>query len=1048
MPEAQFSLNRLADPCFFQENRLPAHSDHLYYADMTEMAAGESSYVCSLNGLWYFQYFQKPQLVTRGFERLDYDCRDWTTIRVPAHFQLEGYGVPQYTNQTYPWDGREAVLPGMVPQSSNPTGVYVKYFSLPQGWKNLYLSLQGVESAVVVYFNGKYVGYSEDSFTPSEFDLTPYLQPGENKLALQVMQFSSGSWLEDQDFWRFGGIFREVRIGTKPKCHIDDLKITAIPVNDYQDGRLTGKITWSQAGGRKVKIQLLTQVGQQEAAKILMGAGRQDEFEITVESAKLWSAEHPYLYQLILAVYDEEEVLQEVVPYSVGFREFKLDDCIMKINGKRIVFKGINRHEFDCCRGRAMNPEDFEQDIVNMKRHNINALRCSHYPNASVIYDLCDRYGLYVIDETNLETHGTWQKNGVLARDENTIPDDNSQWRENVLDRAKSMLERDKNHASILIWSCGNESCGGKNIFAMSQYFRQADPTRLVHYESVFWDRRYAKTSDMESQMYTKAADIKKFLENHREKPFICCEYTHSMGNSNGGMHKYTELTEQDPLYQGGFIWDFVDQALMKKDRYGREFLAYGGDFGDRSSDYNFCGDGVFFADRTPTAKLQEVKYNYQDYHLCVTEDTIVIENNSLFTDGKEYDLHYEMLLDGKKVWEKTVAAPQVEPGKRKRVELVDLPVYAKGEVCLTVSFVLKDDTAWAEKGYEVAFGQGIWQCKERTLSNRENVAAREKDCIEASRLRAGVFSHRLDTPLRVVRGDINLGVKFPGGEILFSSAQGNIVSYKWNGAELLEEMPKPLFWRAPVDNDYGSRRDFSVAQWKLASLYRRCVKQEIQLSEETWQEYKWFGQLGIKEYAADKVKIRFTYELATVPTAFCQITYSVCKGGILKVELDYEKIAGLPEIPDFAMLFTMPADYNQLQYYGYGPAANYIDRQEGSKLGGYSSTAEGEMEAYLLPQECGNHGGIRWLEVTDKRGRGVRVSGDIPLAGSVLPYSAHELENARHRYDLPQVHHTYLRVSAGPCGVGGDDTWGAPVLEEYRIKNESMHLMFYFQGI
>lgn len=1031
MPEANFSLKHLADPCFFQENRLPAHSDHWYYADMAEVNAGESSFVCRLNGLWYFQYFQNPQLVTKGFEQLEFDCHDWHTIRVPAHFQLEGYGIPQYTNQTYPWDGHEAVLPGEVPQRCNPTGVYVKYFHLPQGWKNLYLSLQGVESAVVVYFNGKYVGYSEDSFTPSEFDLTPYLQAGENKLALQVMQFSSGSWLEDQDFWRFGGIFRDVWMGTKPKCHVEDLKITAIPVNDYKNGMLTGKITWSKEEVRKVEIQLLTSAGRQVAATSLTGTGRQDEFSFTVESVKLWSAEHPYLYQLRLTVYDGADVLQEVIPYSVGFREFKLEDKIMKINGKRIVFKGVNRHEFDCYRGRAMNPEDFEQDIVNMKRHNINALRCSHYPNASAIYDLCDRYGLYVIDETNLETHGTWQKNGVLARDENTIPNDHSKWQEIVLDRAKSMLERDKNHASILIWSCGNESCGGKNIFAMSEYFRQVDPTRLVHYESIFWDRRYAATSDMESQMYTKAADIKAFLSKHRDKPFICCEYTHSMGNSNGGMHKYTELTEQEPLYQGGFIWDFVDQALAKHDCYGQEFLAYGGDFGDRSSDYNFCGDGIFYADRAPTAKLQDVKYNYQDYHLQVAEDGIVIENNSLFTNVNEYDLHYEMLLDGKKVWEKTAAAPSVKPGEKRRVAFADLPTGPKGEVCITVSLILKEDTAWAEKGYEVAFGQGCWQ--------------RETGIPE---IRGKALSNCGDTPLRIVRGDINLGVKFSGGEILFSSAQGNIVSYKLNGVELLEEIPKPLFWRAPIDNDYGSRRDFSVAQWKLASLYRRCVKQEIQLADGTWQTYEWFGQLGIKEYVADAVKLRFTYELATMPTAFCQITYGVYKGGLIKIELDYEKMPGLPEMPDFAMLFTLAADYDQVKYYGYGPAANYIDRQEGAKLGVYSSTVEKEMEAYLMPQECGNHGGIRWWEVTDKRGRGVRVAGDIPLAISALPYSAHELENARHRYDLPQVHHTFLRVSAGPCGVGGDDTWGAPVLEEYRLKNESMHFMFYFQGI
>ena len=1047
MSESQFSLAQLANPEFFAENRLPAHSDHHYYRDMAELARGESSYVRTLDGLWYFHYAKNPQLAPQGFEQPDFDCRDWDTIRVPAHFQMEGYGVPQYTNQTYPWDGHEVVLPGQVPQHFNPTGSYVKYFHLPAGWDNLCLSLAGVESAVAVYLNGHYVGYSEDSFTPADFDLTPYLVKGENKLALRVFRFSSGSWIEDQDFWRFGGIFREVLVYTKPRLHVEDLQLTALPVNDYHDGELTGEIRWSGAHAKKVKVTLTDAAGELIAEEDISGAAGHDEFILSVQGAKLWSAEHPYLYKLLLAVYDDADNLQEVIPYNVGFREFKLEDGLMKINGQRIVFKGVNRHEFDCYRGRAMNPAEFEQDIITMKRHNINALRCSHYPNSSYIYELCDRYGLYVIDETNLETHGTWQKNGVLARDENTVPNDHAEWQAVILDRAKSMLERDKNHAAIIIWSCGNESCGGQDIFAMSEYFRKADSTRLVHYESIFWDRRYNATSDMESQMYTKAADIEKFLAEHPEKPFICCEYTHSMGNSNGGMHKYTELTEREPRYQGGFIWDFVDQAIAKKDRYGREFLAYGGDFGDRSSDYNFSGDGILYADRKLTAKLQDVKFNYQNFHIDVEADGVTIENISLFTDAAEYDLHYELKLDGRLVWEKTEPAPSVKPGEKLRLATDFLPVSDAGEESLTVSLVLKADMPWAGKGHEVAFGQGVWQVEEVEVSSPSEGVA-DGAVSEPAHYTAHLpLSEGGEMPLRVVQGDINLGVQFAGGEILFSSAQGNIVSYKHNGVELLEEMPRPSFWRAPVDNDYGCRRDFAVAQWKLASMYRRCVKKELLVAGK-WQEFNWFGQLGIKEYQAAEVQVRFTYELATQPLSACTLTYTVGAAGSLKTELDYKKVEGLPEIPDFAMLFTLSADYGELRYYGYGPAANYIDRQEGAKLGIFASTVAGEMENYLLPQECGNHNGVRWLEVTDKRGRGLRVAGDIPLSVSALPYSAHELENARHSYDLPQVHHTFLRVAAGQCGVGGDDTWGAPVLEEYRMKNDNMHLEFYFQGI
>ena len=1051
MAAQEFTMEKLADPTFFQENRLPAHSDHGFYADVVEMAREESTFRRTLNGLWKFHFAKNLSLRPAGFEAMDYDCRSWDTIRVPAHLQMEGYGAPQYTNQTYPWDGHEAVTPGNIPERENPVASYVKYFVVPEDWDNAYISFQGAESALVVWLNGHYVGYSEDSFTPADFDLTPYLVAGENKLAVEVIRFSSGSWIEDQDFWRFCGLFREVVLYTKPAVHVEDVWVKAIPENDYHDGRLSLDLKWNNAAAKKVVYELLDPAGQQVLREEVAADGLSGHFEAEVSEVQLWSAEHPSLYQLVLSVYDAAGHLQEVIPQAVGFREFRLDGNIMKLNGKRIVFKGTNRHEFDCYRGRAMDPASFEQDILTMKRHNINALRCSHYPNSSYIYALCDRYGLYVIDETNLETHGTWQKNGVLARDENTLPNDHDEWQEIILDRAKSMLERDKNHASILIWSCGNESCGGKDIFQMSEYFRQTDPSRLVHYESIFWDRRYNATSDMESQMYTKVADIQKFLAEHRDKPFICCEYTHSMGNSNGGMHKYTELTETEPLYQGGFIWDFVDQAIWHRDRYGKEAMAYGGDMGDRPSDYNFSGDGILFADRSLTTKLQDVKFNYQNFTLTVDAEQLTIQNKSLFTDAAEYELHLELALEGRKVWQQTMAAPSVAPGAEGTVKLDFLPLTDAGEEVLTASLRLKEDTAWAERGFEVAFGQGVWTVDELELPETDE-ALESTDFGKASRVQqyvpnAGLHTY-MDQPLHIVQGDITLGIQGEGFEILFSSAQGNLVSYKYDGVELVEEMPKPSFWRAPVDNDYGSRRDFAVAQWKLASLYRRCVKKEMKQEAGEWQTFNWLGQLGIKEYEARQISVRFTYELATQPVSACTVTYTVCKDGSIKTELDYEQTEGLPEIPDFAMLFTLPADYDQIRFYGYGPLDNYVDRQQGAKLGIYETTAQAEVEPYLLPQECGNHGGIRWFEVTDRRGRGLRLSGGEPFEASALPYSAHDLENARHSYDLPAVHHTYLRASLGQCGVGGDDTWGAPVLDEYRVKNESMHFEFYVKGI
>jgi beta-galactosidase len=397
------------------------------------------------------------------------------------------------------------------------------------------------------------------------------------------------------------------------------------------------------------------------------------------------------------------------------------------------------------------------------------------------------------------------------------------------------------------------------------------------------------------------------------------------------------------------------------------------------------------------------------------------------------------------------MAAPSVAPGAEGTVKLDFLPLTDAGEEVLTASLRLKEDTAWAECGFEVAFGQGVWTVDELELPETDE-ALESTDFGRAARVQqyvpnAGLHTYT-DQPLHIVQGDITLGIQGEGFEILFSSAQGNLVSYKYDGVELVEEMPKPSFWRAPVDNDYGSRRDFAVAQWKLASLYRRCVKKEMKQEAGEWQTFNWLGQLGIKEYEARQISVRFTYELATQPVSACTITYTVCKDGSIKTELDYEQTEGLPEIPDFAMLFTLPADYDQIRFYGYGPLDNYVDRQQGAKLGIYETTAQAEVEPYLLPQECGNHGGIRWFEVTDRRGRGLRLSGGEPFEASALPYSAHDLENARHSYDLPAVHHTYLRASLGQCGVGGDDTWGAPVLDEYRVKNESMHFEFYVKGI
>ena len=675
----QFDYAMVKDPEYFRDGRLDAHSDHVYYASEEEAVDRETSYRESLNGLWKFQYARNYESAIPGFEAEEYNCKDWEDIYVPAHIQMEGYDVPQYANVQYPWEGHEEINPGEIPTHFNPTASYVKYFTVPEQMqgKRLFISFQGAESGLALWLNGKFVGYSEDSFTPSEFELTEYVKEGENKLAAQVFKWTASSWCEDQDFYRFSGIYRDVYLYTVPEVHVNDLRIRAIPDVSLAsaDFELTTK-TWGK-GQLKIVLSKEGNVVLEDVKEI----SDEDTFSWKVDAPVLWSAEDPQLYDLELTVSDENGNVQEIIPQKVGFRRFEMKDGIMTLNGKRIVFKGVNRHEFSSVTGRHVSEEELRKDLTTMKLNNINAIRTCHYPDMSKIYELCDEYGLYMIDETNLESHGSWDVAEMTKDFTYTVPYNKPEWLGMMLDRANSMYQRDKNHPAILIWSCGNESFGGKDIFEMSQLFRSEDPTRLVHYEGVFHDRSYNDISDMESQMYPSVEAIKEFLAKDNSKPFICCEYTHAMGNSCGAMHKYTDLTDTEPKYQGGFIWDYIDQSIYKKDRYGKEFQAYGGDFGERPTDYNFSGNGIAYGgDREASPKMQEVKFNYQNITAKVSEDKVTVINKNLFVNTDTFDAKVILAKDGKVICTKplaTAVAPLSE-------ETYELPI-AKQSVRVSI---------------------------------------------------------------------------------------------------------------------------------------------------------------------------------------------------------------------------------------------------------------------------------------------------------------------------------------------------------------------------
>ncbi len=948
-------LKWLSDPTVVEVGRLSPFSSHKTDAP-----------VLSLDGVWKFAYTETPSSRPGDFYRADYADEGWEEINVPGHIQMQGYGKPQYINIAYPWEGVEQLLPPEIPTEYNPVGSYRRWFELPAEFlgKELRLTFHGVETAFYLWVNGSFVGYAEDTFTPSSFDVTPYLQAGKNLVAVEVYRYSTASWLEDQDFWRFSGIFRSVELTALPKTHLTDIKVTADFDPSTKAGILSAEPIWSGTP------ESVTYTLSDKEGTVLYQSENAPAGEV-LASVLPWSAESPTLYTL--TVKTEEETCS----LKVGFRRFALKDGLMCLNGKRIVFKGVNRHEFCAESGRCLSEKEMLWDILFMKRHNINAVRTSHYPNQSRWYELCDEYGIYVIDETNLETHGTW---GNLGK-EHIVPDSYPYWKDAVLDRANSMYQRDKNHPSVLIWSCGNESHCGDNIAAMAEFFHKVDPTRLVHYEGVFVSRAYDYINDMESRMYAKPHEVRAYLEQNTGKPYISCEYMHAMGNSLGGMQLYTDMEEEFPAYQGGFIWDYIDQALYNE----KGELSYGGDFDDRGSDYGFCTNGIVYADRTPSPKAQEVKALYANVKMSLQNGILTVKNRNLFTDTSY--LSFEICLEKEgRILSKEAHSLTVLPGAEASLQTnLPLPQEA-GEYILTASGILKNHTPWAEAGHEISF------------------------CQEVLTVAGEAANATLPRPA-LIRGNMICGVRGKDFSVQFDRREGGISSLVYHGKEYITRTPRVSFWRAPTDNDHGAATPINCALWSMASRYPRLDPAGFSIDE------------GEDFY-------RFTFAYSTEKFAYT-VAYTVLFDGSVKVTASYPGAKDLPDMPVFAMDFKLKEGMNAFTYYGRGPEENYSDRKQGARLGVFASTAEDNLPGYLNPQECGNRTDVRWLEVGNKLRFEKAAS---PLEVSVLPYNAYELENARHLHELPASRYTWVRIAAKQMGVGGDDSWGAPVHREFRI--------------
>lgn len=977
------SLEWINDPKIFQINRKAAHATMDFDFGFTRFL---------LNGTWKMDWFLTPKEA--------FDCvmkkqlKQNHQVQVPGHLQLQGFGECQYVNTMYPWDGVEAIKPPEIPQQ-NPTAVYSHSFvlGLQDLMRAISICFDGVESCFYLWVNDQFIGYSEDSFTPSEFDINVAVIDGMNTITLLVPQFCTGSWLEDQDFWRFSGIFRDVSLQVQDPIHVKDFEVIQYFSENFSEVAIDIYTLLSKKN-TKVKCEIFNCEGvlafQEETI-----AKDTDFVQLKgkVQNPHLWNSEDPYLYKLVISVYDECDILKQVLTKNIGLRKVQIDQAEIRINGQKMIFRGTNRHEFNDRTGRVLTENDIEKDILLLKQNNFNSVRTSHYPNQSVFYELCDRYGLYVIDETNLETHGTWMVLGKPIKRGENLPADHLEWRDAALDRAQSMLERDKNSPSVVAWSCGNESFGGKTIFEMSQYFKKRDPSRFVHYEGVFHDRSYPDTSDVESQMYTRPTAVEKYLKNDPKKPFILCEYAHAMGNSFGGVQLYTDFEYRYPAYAGAFVWDWCDQCISMIGDDGKRHMYTGVDFKKPTNGY-FCADGLLFADHSPSPKLQEAKFLYAPIKVDCHDNCVTIHNRNFFIDTSGYDFICVYLLNGQIVEQRKFEF--FVPAGESQNFILDASISKDQYDLLTCSVVLNHDTDWAKAGHEITFGQYVKEC------SFDDLLAELK-------------------PAKLVVGDYNIGASMDDSHAIISKETGKLISWSMGGCDIFKEELRPEFWRALTDNDIAANMSFLWSKWKTASLYQR-------------------GQLCV-EPVDNTIQTEIMLAGLEKP---CRMEYTFLGNNTIKIKLSLDT---QDDLPSFGLSFAVPKDLNQLWWYGNTQKEAYNDRANGRRFGIGHSTVEAEFVHYEHPQECANKTDLRWLDVTRLDGFGIHIWSNEPFQASVLPYTCHELELARHETQLSVHTRNIVRIIKAQCGVAGDDTWGSHAHEKFRIvPNGNIEFEFYMQ--
>lgn len=1024
----QSPANDWENPQVIGQNKEPGHCTLIPFSNIDSAlrdARQDSQYYKSLNGMWKFNWVGRPAERPMDFYKAGFDDSGWSQIDVPSNWEMRGFGQPIYINAGYPFPKN----PPYIDHNDNPVGSYRRVFTVPKEWKGrqVFIHFDGVMSAFYLWVNGEKVGYSQDSMTPAEFNITKYLRKGENVVAAEVYRWCDGSYLEDQDTWRLSGIYRDVYLFSAPKVHLRDFFVRSELDENYRDTKLIVTAEVKNYSNKTVKtadieLKLIDADSKQVVSSkagltepVKAGEEKEIVLQADVQNPKKWSAEQPNLYIVILTLKNSKGEVVEVERCNFGFRKVEIKAGQLLVNGKAIYIKGVDRHEHDPDHARAIPYWRMVEDIQLLKQNNINTVRTSHYPDDPKWYDLCDRYGIYLIDEANIESHG-------MGHHENPIAND-PKWKNAHLERVQRMVERDKNHPSVIIWSLGNEAGDGTNFEAASQWAHNSDKSRPVQYEPA----REKPYTDIVCPMYASITYISRYARREPSRPLIMCEYAHAMGNSVGNLQDYWDTIEKYKSLQGGCIWDWADQGLRKKDNKGKEYWAYGGDYGEKKHDGNFCCDGIVMPDRKPNPSLYEVKKVYQNIKVepvdanSLSKDMITVlqrridpqniqnlewvpqETNVRVTNKYSFisldfaDINFEVTADGEVIQKRKLPKMSLAAGESKEIQIpLKKPVIKAGvEYYLKVVFSLAENAMWAEKGFVVAWDEFKlpWYAEPQRLDVNSMPEVRLEKTENAFDVKGEDFSVRIGTK------------------------SGAIESFDYKGKGLIERKLVPNFWRVPTDNDNGNKMPRRQGTWKAAGKNRKVE------------------QVTAEQAKQGVVKVTVKYTIPVGDGSLYTTVYTIYGSGDALVENSFEpKGEELADLPRFGMQTAIGGEFNTMSWFGRGPQESYWDRKTGAAVGLYEGTVEENIHNYVRPQENGNKSDVRWAAFTNEEGVGIMMIGQPLIDVSAWPFTMEDLEEARHINELPRRNNITINIDYKQMGVGGDNSWGARTHREYTL--------------